>query len=135
MDHVLRNLGHCGHFSEKKYKKCVVKPHKFVFVPRLPCSCSWGREVGRHHGTRTTGNWISELSTQDPGLSMERSLESFLPSPSRSFNDAWLRLLRIAAESPGCPRLSLCSQHIPNCFWVEGTPNVNQWPQLVHVPV
>lgn len=40
---------------------------------------------------RTTGNWISELSTQDPGLSMERSLESFLPSPSRSFNGSFLR--------------------------------------------
>jgi hypothetical protein len=51
VDHVLRNLGHCSHFSEKKYKKCVVKPHRFFFVPRLPCSCSWGREVGRHHGT------------------------------------------------------------------------------------
>lgn len=35
--------------------------------------------------TRTTGNYISELSTQDPGLSMDRSsLESFLPSPARS---------------------------------------------------
>lgn len=40
---------------------------------------------------RTTGNWISELSTQDPGLSMERSLESFLPSPSRSLNGSFLR--------------------------------------------
>jgi hypothetical protein len=136
VDHVLRNLGHCSHFSEKKYKKCVVKPHRFFLSLVYPVRARGdGKLVGTMARTRTTGNWISELSTQDPGLSMERSLESFLPSPSRSFNDAWLRLLRIAAESPSCPRLSLCSQHIPNCFWVEGTPNVNQWQQLVHVPV
>lgn len=36
---------------------------------------------------RMTGNYISELSTQDPGLSLDRStLESFLPSPTRSLN-------------------------------------------------
>ena len=124
---------------EEIFQKCVVKPHRVFFCPLVyPVRARGdGKLVGTMARTRTTGNWISELSTQDPGLSMERSLGSFLPSPSRSFNAAWLRqkCASLRLSPLVVRRLSLCSQHIPNCFWVEGTPNVNQWPQLVHVPV
>jgi len=70
-------------------------------VTPLPDYLVPDRRPPRHHGQklmdtwvpgaspkspmRTTGNYISELSTQDPGLSVDRSsLESFLPSPARS---------------------------------------------------